>query len=91
MSEASMFKPLHLLVSVLFVFTSGFAQAQDFRVTGNGRFTEVDGEIEIGGGERFRDFLARNPAIIGLRLNSPGGVVVSALDMACPALLHKSV
>ena len=58
------------------------AQAQEFRIIGEGRFAEITGKIEIGAGERFSDFLEANPEVIGVRLNSPGGVVVSALDIA---------
>ncbi|WP_171105938.1 MULTISPECIES: hypothetical protein [unclassified Ruegeria] len=56
--------------------------AQNFQVIGNGRFAEVSGPIEAYGDERFVRFLNSHPEVIGVRLNSPGGVVVSALSMA---------
>lgn len=58
------------------------AWGQEYRIIGDGRFAEISGPIEPNSAERFRSFLGSNPGILGLRLNSPGGVVVSALAMA---------
>lgn len=58
------------------------AFSQDFHAIGGGRFALIDGVIERDSDERFNAFLASNPGVIGVRLNSPGGVVVSAITMA---------
>lgn len=58
------------------------AWGQDYRTVGGGRFAEISGPIEPDSDEKFRSFLDTNSGVIGLRLNSPGGVVVSALTMA---------
>lgn len=58
------------------------AFGQEFRITGDGRFAEISGEIEVNSDQRFIAFISSNPDVIGLRLNSPGGIVVSAIAMA---------
>ena len=69
------------VASLLAGIASG-ARAQEYRIIGDGRFAEVSGLIEPDSDERFLSFLDSNPGIIGLRLNSPGGVVVSAIATA---------
>jgi hypothetical protein len=72
----------HVLIVVFVGAWALEARAQEFRIIGGGRFAEIGGAIEPGGGERFRAFLTDNPGIIGVRLSSPGGTVVSAIAMA---------
>lgn len=68
--------------SIIFSVISSHAWGQNYQIVGDGRFAEINGRIEADSDERFLSFLNSNPDLIGLRLNSPGGVVVSALAMA---------
>lgn len=70
------------IVSVMWLASTHFSFAQDIQVIGGGRFVEISGPIEVDRDERFVRFLTSHPEVIGVRLNSPGGVVVSALSMA---------
>ncbi|MBZ0218084.1 MAG: hypothetical protein K8F25_16125 [Fimbriimonadaceae bacterium] len=72
----------YILSCVLFAANLQTALGQEFRTIGDGRFAEINGAIEVDSNQRFLSFLKSNPSIIGLRLNSPGGVVVSAIAMA---------
>ncbi|MCZ4352306.1 hypothetical protein O4H61_07225 [Roseovarius aestuarii] len=69
-------------ISVMCFAGTHLAFAQDIRAIGNGRFAELSGPIDADGNELFVQFLNSHPEVIGIRLNSPGGVVVSALLIA---------
>lgn len=71
-----------MLSGFIFASSSLATYGQEFRVIDDGRFAEINGTIEADSDERFLSFLSSNPGIIGLRLHSPGGVVVSAIAMA---------
>lgn len=58
------------------------ADAQEYSLIASGKFARIEGPIQLDSDERFLEFLIRNPGIIGLQLDSPGGVVVSAIEMA---------
>ncbi|ERP94455.1 hypothetical protein Q669_31540 [Labrenzia sp. C1B10] len=58
------------------------ADAQEISLITGGKFARIEGSIQLDGDERFLEFLKQNPGIIGLQLDSPGGVVVSAIEMA---------
>lgn len=74
---------LSIIFSSIILASSAFSVlGQEFRVIGDGRFAEIKGAIEADAEVRFRSFLNSNPRIIGIRLNSIGGVVVSAIAMA---------
>jgi len=68
--------------NILFFASTQLASSQEFNVIGDGRFAEISGSIEADSDERFRSFLNSHHGIIGVRLNSPGGTVVSAISMA---------
>lgn len=72
----------YALTGIVLATLSSPIVSQEFHVLGDGRFAEIDGAIESDSDERFLSFLEANPGIVALRLNSPGGVVVSALAMA---------
>lgn len=59
-----------------------YADAQEYSLIADGKFARIEGSIQLDSDERFLDFLQQNPGIIGLQLDSPGGIVVSAIEMA---------
>ncbi len=73
---------LALLGSFFFASVATLAIAQEFRTIGDGRYAQITGKITHDAGIRFSQFLSSNPDLIGVSLNSPGGVVVAALEMA---------
>ncbi|WP_436637642.1 hypothetical protein [Microbaculum sp. FT89] len=75
-------KLFFVLSGLLFVAISHAAFGQEFSVIGDGRFAEMTGAIEIDADKEFSAFLNSNPNVIGIRLNSPGGIVVNAIAMA---------
>lgn len=66
---------------------AGPLAAQEFVAINDGRFGELRGAISNNGSVRLEQFLREHPNLLGLSLNSPGGVVVEALEMA--ELVHK--
>jgi hypothetical protein len=56
--------------------------AQEFNLIGDGRYLRITGEIRPDSNERLLAFLNAHPGVLGLQLHSPGGTVVSAIEMA---------
>ncbi|WP_433988834.1 hypothetical protein SuNHUV7_26100 (plasmid) [Pseudoseohaeicola sp. NH-UV-7] len=65
------------------------ACAQVFTLSDNGKYGHFDGAITTDSPAAFRAFVADSPALLGISLNSPGGTVVSALEMGNVISEHR--
>lgn len=77
------------LAMIAFDPISKQGMCQEFLTSDDGRFASIEGVILEDSDRRFRKFLGDNPSLIGVSLNSPGGIVVSAIGMAEEISKHR--
>ena len=76
----SRFAAIVVLCASLFSLHPVFAQS--FTTYNGGRYAFIEGRIWPDSHTRFSAFLDAHSGVVGIRLNSPGGNVVSAIKMA---------
>lgn len=84
-----MFRQLFAIATTVVLILATTAKAQNLEAIGpflfdrsDPRFVVLDGAIELGAADAFRQILIQNPGVEVLILNSGGGLVIEAVEIA---------